>query len=90
MSQNFMDEVWHGVTSLHWMPDALYRPDRALYAGDLYVGLIQHLPHPTRHELKSWCGWIMTNESGKDLGWFETEQAAKDALVDAAVKALCG
>lgn len=89
MSQSFIDEVWHGVTSLHWMPNAFYMPDRALYAGDLYVGLIQHFPHG-RYEATPWCGVIMTNENGKDLGWFETEQAAKDALVDAAVKALCG
>lgn len=31
----------------------------------------------------------MSDEDGKELGWFATEQEAKDAVVDAAVRELC-
>jgi hypothetical protein len=30
----------------------------------------------------------MTTDEGEEVGWYATEQEAKDALVDAALKAL--
>lgn len=85
-----IDEIWRGSTSLHWVPDGFGRPDRSLNAGGLHVGLIQHIPQPRYgHESTPWRGWIMSDEDGKELGWFATEQEAKDAVVDAAVRELC-
>lgn len=90
VTTSHIDEIWRGSTGLHWCPDDFGRPDRTLYAGGIYVGLVQHIPQARYgHEANPWRGWVMTDEDGKELGWFVAEQEAKDAVVDAAVKELC-
>lgn len=61
----------------------------ALYIGNLCIGNLIELDHPN-HPGTSWRPWIMTDEDGKSLGWFASEQEARDVLVDAALKALMG
>lgn len=82
--------VWsrHGLT-LAWRADEFGKPDLALYLGELCVGLIHpwgvpnYRPGQTR-------AWIMNEPDGSELGWYPTEQEAKDALVQAVLKALFG
>lgn len=86
MSETAAEPFWRGHTSLTWRNDCWGRHLNALYAGSLYLGQVDHLRHETRGLL--WRAWLMTDESGFDVGWFGTEQEAKDALADAAVRGL--
>jgi hypothetical protein len=74
--------------SLFWRPDGWGRDERALYMRDLYLGEVMHLPPRPRRLGPTWRAWLMTTDEGSEVGWFATEQEAKDALVDAALKAL--
>ena len=77
--------IWTGKTNLYWRTDGWGVEGRALFAGGLHVGcvgFIQDRLYPGR----PWRAWIMTEEDGKDAGHFETEQFAKDALVEGVTK----
>lgn len=78
---------WNGVR-LFWRKDGYGRPERALYAGGLYLGEVMCLPTNPRLSGAIWRSWLMTTDEGDEIGWYMTEQEAKDALVDAALKAL--
>lgn len=85
--------IWTGVCRLYWRRDCWGKEERSLCAGGLEVGSIQHLPRtPTRDGFvdseKPWRAWLMVDGDGKCLGWFLTEQEAKDLLVDEALKEL--
>ncbi len=87
------DAVWTNriLVSLFWRPDGYGNPGRALYARDLYLGHVTHWTYPDpSHRATPWRAWLMTDEEGEEVGWWATEQEAKDALVDAALKALNG
>lgn len=82
------EPIWRGACRVYWRTDAFGMKDRALFVGGLHVGSIMH--HHTGRSAsypdQTWRAWIMTDDDGKAVGWFSTEQEAKDALVDAAVK----
>lgn len=86
------EPIWIGPCRLYWHTDDYGKVGRALHVGGLQVGTIMHSPKmygPGRVERvneKPWRAWLMTDSDGKSVGWFLTEQEAKDALVDAAVK----
>ncbi len=71
---------------LNWRNDCYGDPDMALYIGGLNIGhiLLSHQPRDTGQ----WRAWLMTDEDGESIGWFETKEEAKVALVAAATKAL--
>lgn len=56
-----------------------------LYAGRIYVGDILQL-----RRTKRWSMVLMLSNDGEEIGLRDTEQEARDGLVDAAVKALFG
>lgn len=85
--------IWTGPCSLYWRRDCWGHEARGLCVGGLEVGSVQHLPRtPTREGFidspKPWRAWLMIDGDGKCLGWFLTEQEAKDLLVDEALKEL--
>ena len=79
--------IWTGTVRLYWRPDCFGKPDQALYIGGLCIGTLMEWNHPTRRETP-WRAWLMTDEDGASVGWFETKETAMGALVDAAVKEL--
>ena len=89
MSDKTTDAVWTNpvLVSLFWRPDGFGRSGMALYARDIYLGEVSELTHHQRPEHR-WRAWLMTDDSGDEVGWYRTEQEAKDALVDAALKGL--
>jgi hypothetical protein len=80
--------IWCGNARLYWRDDSFGNTAMALYVGGLCIGYVMPISkNPLRAE-RPWRVWLMTNEEGGSLGWHKTEQEAKDALVDAAVKEL--
>lgn len=83
-------EIWRGTARLFWRNDAFGHKNAALFIGGLHVGSIMHCPMV--HDLEDrnpdlvWRAWVMTDDDGKQVGWYRTEQEAKDALVDEAIK----
>ncbi len=91
-----MTVAWsrHGMT-LAWRADEFGKPERDIYLGSIYVGGVWHYPVsvlPFTNEYqpreKPWRAWFMNEADGSEVGWFATEQEARDALVDAVLKAL--
>jgi hypothetical protein len=83
------DAFWTGACRLYWRTDSYGHAERSLCVGGLEVGSIDHFPRtPTRNGFidseKPWRGWLMVDGDGKCVGWFLTEQEAKDTLVDEA------
>lgn len=77
----------HGIR-LTWRDREGRLPEKALYLGGLCVGRLIHTEWVVKHHLERWRVWIMTSESGKEIGWYATKQEAMDALVDAVLKAM--
>jgi hypothetical protein len=73
---------------LYWREDVWKAKDRALFVGGLCVGSVMHRPISPNGIGHTWLAWLMTDEYGASIGSFLTEQEAKDALADAAVKEL--
>lgn len=79
--------VWRGHTELHWRNDCYGNTLQALYAGGLWVGSLMWSPIGDTKP-NPWRAWLSTDDDGSAVGWYVTEQEARDALVDAAVRAL--
>lgn len=81
---------WHSSISiaLFWRADGFGNPEFALYANNLYLGEIMHVQKRPNYKERPYRAWVMTTDDGEEVGWYPTIQAAKDALVDAALKAL--
>jgi hypothetical protein len=79
--------VWSETirVALTWRDGCLNDDDVALYLNGLCVGFVQM--HKTTRAL-AYRAWIISNDDGHSIGWFPTEGTAKDALVDAVVRAL--
>ena len=84
------EAIWTNpvLVSLFWRPDGYGKPGRALYARDLYLGQVMHVPTHPRRQGQTWRAWLMTTDEGEEVGWYPTEQEAKEALVDAALEGL--
>jgi hypothetical protein len=81
--------IWGGNARLYWRDDSYGKKDRALFIGGLCIGHIMQWTGKDSPKAGEWRAWIMTDDDGRHLGWHPTEQEAKDALVDEAVKELC-
>ncbi len=81
--------IWTGRLdiSLSWRDDDYGIPGRALYINQIYVGWVMQSPSMVKAGTP-WRAWIMNTMDGTEFGWRSTEQEAKDALVDAVLKAL--
>lgn len=93
-----MTTAWsrYGIT-ISWRTDEFGKPERALYVGSIYVGSLTHESRrfgvggrEIEPREKPWRAWFMNDIDGNELGWYPTEQEARDAMVDAAVKGLFG
>lgn len=86
------EPLWVGPCRLYWRTDDYGKDGRALYVGGLQIGTIMYIPKMyavggiERVNEKPWRAWLMTDSDGMSVGWFLTEQEAKDALADAAVR----
>ena len=76
------EAIWTGRCRVYWRADAFGHKDCALFIGRLHVGSLMHY---APHGDKPWRAWLMTDDDGKQIGWFPTQQEAQDALVDAAI-----
>ena len=57
-----------------------------LFAGGVFIGSVMKDPlHPA-----PFLAWLQSDEVGAGVGRYPTESAARDALMNAAVKALGG
>lgn len=77
---------------LRWREGKFGRANAVLYFGNSYVGGIYNetgLPLGPEHH-GPWRAYLMNSDSGSAIGYYETEQECRDALVDAVVKALMG
>ncbi len=81
-----MTVAWsrHGMT-LAWKADEFGNPDHALFLGGISVG---SLMHSKLVKEKRWRAYFMDSYEGSTVGWFASEQEARDALVDRVVKAM--
>lgn len=86
--------AWSGRVhaNLFWRKDAFGDEGRDLYVNGLYIGCIMHVPilygTDVRPHGKPWRALLMSDDTGRQIGWFATEQETKDALIDAALKEL--
>lgn len=87
------DPIWSRAgIEMRWREDEFGRANTSLYAGNICVGGIYNearLPRRPEHR-GTWRAYLMNSDSGNAIGYYETEQECRDALVDAAVKALMG
>src|SRR4051812_24449669 len=81
-----MTTAWsrHGFT-LAWREDEWGNPERALYLGRLRVGSVMQIRVAKPKQFRA---WIQDSEEGLTVGWFATEQEARDALVSAVLEAM--
>lgn len=83
--------IWskNGV-GLYWRPDCFGNFGRALFLNGLSVGSVLLWTGSQKEFMdRPWRAWIEdTNDDGSHLGWFKTEQEAKDACVDKAIALL--
>lgn len=87
---SMVEPVWslHGF-GLYWRDDCWNNPDRALFINGLCIGEVYHPRHNIPPLDRSWRAWIVDNaDSGNEIGWYATEQEAKDACVDRAIALL--
>jgi hypothetical protein len=68
------------VDRLRWHPDEFGRSGRALYFMSLYAGEVQHVPNHPRQG-STWRAWAQTGPDLNELGWYQTEDEAKAALL---------
>lgn len=74
----------HGLT-LTWRTGAGESEYYELYIGRVYVGNIMKL-----RLTQGWSMLLASHPNGEEIGLRDTEQEARDGLIDAAVKALFG
>lgn len=68
---------------LVWLTNQLGNEECALYLGAICVGEIQYLSNINR-----WCGWVMINEEGFRIGYFNTAPEARMSVESAVLKSL--
>lgn len=72
---------------LSWRADNRGNDGRALFVGDIFVGEVLHSQRGPDQEAP-WLAWFLNDDDGWEVGWFSTEQEAKDALVDTTLRGL--
>ncbi len=80
--------IWSGPVQLFWRTDVFGYKDRALFVGGLHVGGIMQWSGQDNPMAGQWRAWIMTDEDGRQVGWYRIEKEAKDALIDEVIKHL--
>lgn len=83
---NPSEPVWRGEAALRW-DNTSDRDMKPLCVGALYVGAVYLAWNPNTKTVM-WLARIGT--AGDDVGWRDTEQEAKDLLVDHVVKLILG
>lgn len=80
--------VWQGVrrVAIMWK-DSGYTNETNLHVGKIYVGCVSFTSR-NNDEPKSWRAWIMRDNDGETIGYYDSEQKAKDELIDAVIKDL--
>lgn len=83
--------IWRGSVALSWRRYIDGPLIYALCAGTLVIGLVSHT-HPSLAPAPNmpWHARFSSGWQARELGWFATEQAARDALVDAVVREIGG
>lgn len=80
------EPLWRGPVSLTWRDDEYGKKDRALHIGGIQVGHIMQWSGKDSPRVGEWRAWLNSDSDGRHLGWYPTEQEAKDKLVDEVLK----
>lgn len=74
---------------IRWGADSFGKANCAVFIGDICAGHVMEHYARTKQGLPAWRAWIMRkDDDGEDLGWFDTDDLARAALVAAVREAI--
>jgi hypothetical protein len=75
--------------TFHWRK-SLSEWGNNLYLGGIFVGNVTRIAPEFTHLPKPWQAWMVPGPDVALVGYYDTEAAAKDALINAVLEALAG